>query len=178
MSRMIEDMLDLARARLGSGVPVALETADLAALVARAVEEHSEIHAGRQITVTSAGDSHGDWDSDRIAQLLSNLIGNALEHGSAGSAVAIALDGRQTGLRDSDRDQRRPHRARGGAAYLRSVPQRPRTGRPAGLGFGLYIAQEIARAHGGQITLESEAGRTTFRVDLPRHGEKNLTSRM
>ena len=178
MTRMIEDLLDTTRARLGSGLPVALEKADLAAIVARAVEEHSEIHAGRQITVTSAGESHGHWDSVRIAQLLSNLIGNALEHGSAGSAVAIALDGRQTGLvilTVTNDGRIAPEVAPNIFDPFRSGRE---PGDRQGLGLGLYIAQEIARAHGGQITLESEAGRTTFRVDLPRHGEKNLTSRM
>ena len=171
MTRMIEDLLDTTRARLGSGLPVSLETADLAAIVARAVEEHSEIHAGRQITVTSAGESIGRWDSVRIAQLLSNLIGNALEHGSAGSAVAIAIDGQQTGLviltvtNDG-------HIAPEVAPHIFDPFRSGREpGDRQGLGLGLYIAQEIARAHGGQITLESDADRTTFRVDLPRQSE-------
>jgi two-component system sensor histidine kinase/response regulator len=170
MTRMIEDLLDTTRARLGSGLPVTLESADLAALVTRAVEEHREVHAGRQITVTSAGDSLGQWDGVRIAQLLSNLIGNALEHGSAGSPVVIDLDGRQGGcvtLAVTNDGSIRPEMAPHIFDPFRSGRE---PGDRQGLGLGLYIAQEIARAHGGQITLESADARTTFRIVLPRNG--------
>ena len=140
--------------------------------------EDGGIHAGRQITVTSAGESHGQWDTVRIAQLLSNLIGNALEHGGADSAVAIALDGRQPGwviLTVTNDGRIAPEVAPHIFDPFRSGRE---PGARQGLGLGLYIAQEIARAHGGKITLESDAARTTFRVALPREGEHNLTGRM
>ena len=168
MTRMIEDLLDTTRARLGSGLPVTLESVDLAAIVTRAVEQHTETHPDRRITVTVHGDSRGRWDGVRIAQLLSNLLGNALEHGSQESPVAIELDGRQTGIVTLSVTN-------DGAIAPELVPHifDPfRSGREPGdrqgLGLGLYITQEIARAHGGTITLESASGTTTFRVVLPR----------
>jgi two-component system sensor histidine kinase/response regulator len=169
MTRMIEDLLDTTRARLGAGLPVSRESVDLAAIVARAVEQHAETHPGRPITVASAGDSRGLWDGVRIAQLLSNLIGNALEHGSRDAAVAIGLDGQHAAcvtLTVSNAGAIAPEMVPHIFDPFRSGRQ---PGDRQGLGLGLYIAQEIARAHGGTITLESASGTTTFRVILPRH---------
>ncbi len=112
---------------------------------------------------------HGAWDAGRLAQLTANLLGNAVQHGTPNTDIEVTLDGADpagvwlqvtnegsiaasslTRLFDPFR-----------TAAERSDPSQ-------GLGLGLYIVQQIARAHGGEVSVNSTAGRTTFRVWLPR----------
>ncbi len=93
MSRMIEDMLDMARARLAGGIPLKREAADLGALVDRVVGEIQAAYPDRRIDVQKAGDLSGNWDGERLAQVVSNLLGNALQHGDEADAVKVNVDG-------------------------------------------------------------------------------------
>lgn len=177
MGRMIEDMLDLARTRQGGGMPVARERFDLGLLAERVVQERQSTWPDKTVTLQAEGDLHGEWDEDRLTQVLSNLVGNALRHGD-GHKVEVQLDGHQAGsvclcvrndgeipaaLQPHIFDPFRSGRTTAGdGAPLRN------SGRNEGLGLGLYIVQEIVRAHGGQLQLESGQGRTCFQVVLPR----------
>src|SRR5689334_10194611 len=82
MSRMIEDMLDVARARLAGGIALKREPADLGALLDRVVPEVRAAYPERRVEVTRQGDLQGNWDGERLAQVTSNLLGNALQHGA------------------------------------------------------------------------------------------------
>src|SRR6201996_1506388 len=93
MSRMIEDMLDMARARLAGGIPLKREPGNLGTLVDRAVAEVQAAHPGRQIQVEQSGNLLGSWDGERLAQVASNLLGNALQHGDPESVVRVTTDG-------------------------------------------------------------------------------------
>src|SRR5476649_340057 len=93
MSRMIDDMLDLARARLGGGIPFKPSHADLAEPVQRVVREYEIAFPERRVELQHDGDLAGEWDADRLALVTSNLIGNALQHGEAGGSVQVQLDG-------------------------------------------------------------------------------------
>ncbi len=171
MSHMIADMLDLARVRLAGGIPIRHQAADLGALVRQSIDEQRASCPDRRVDLTIEGDLSGSWDSSRLAQLASNLIGNAIQHGDAERGVDCVLDGtapdqvvfsvvngghipddvRPT-LFDPFRN-RGTHRSRGD-----------------GLGLGLYIVDQIAQAHDGRVEVDCDAGRTTtFRVVLPRH---------
>src|SRR5882724_6990431 len=92
MSRMIEDMLDMARARLAGGIPLKREPAHLGTLVDRVVSEVQAAYPERQIEVEQAGDLSGNWDGERLAQVVSNLLGNALQHGDTDGVVRVAVD--------------------------------------------------------------------------------------
>lgn len=172
MGRMIEDMLDLARARLAGGIIVKREPSDFKILVERVVREHQTAAPMRQIETSYAGDFMGKWDAERIAQVASNLIGNALKHGDAQSCVQVRLEGTAEDaimfsvsnngtippeLRDHLFDP-----FRGG--------QRP-PGRSEGLGLGLYIVYQIVKAHGGTVeVVTGHQNRTIMRVLMPRAG--------
>ena len=168
MSRMIQDMLDLARARLAGGIPIAAARTDLGAIVQRAVQEHQSAAPEREIDVSCAGDLSGEWDADRLAQVAANLIGNALEHGHD-APVRIHLDGTapesaaftvaNTGAIDPAMLSQLFEPFGGGR----------RQARREGLGLGLYIAQQIVHAHGGTIEAQCCDDReTVFVVSVPR----------
>jgi two-component system, sensor histidine kinase and response regulator len=170
MARMIEDMLDLARARLGGGILIKREPADLQALVERVVREHQAAAPARVIESSFEGDCSGEWDPERIAQVASNLIGNALKHGDANGAVEVRLDG-------NARDRVTLLVKNGGTIPEGLVDHlfdpfsgtHRQSGRAQGLGLGLYIVSKIVQAHGGSVEVESDGGSTTaFRVRMPR----------
>jgi two-component system sensor histidine kinase/response regulator len=174
MTEMIEQMLDLTRARLGDGLGFVRETSrvDVADLVQRTVDELRGVHADREIVVQRRGDCTALGDPDRLLQLFSNLVANALVHGEAGP-IAVLIEGHGGELRVHFSNRGAipaellptlfdPFRARGRASS-----------RSRGLGLGLYISQQIALAHGGSVRVESsaEAG-TRFIVALPSKGEE------
>lgn len=167
MNRMIEDLLDLSRARLGTGIPISRRETDLEVLMRRAIEEHSATQSERPVQFRHSGNTIGWWDPDRLLQVVSNLLGNALQHGSGGSIDAL-LDG-------SDADTVLLTVTNDGAIVtddLAVLFDPFRSGRrgddaPAGLGLGLYIVQQIVHAHGGSVRVESNS-RTSFEIALPR----------
>jgi len=169
MARMIEDMLDLARARLAGGIPLRRAPADLAPLLERTVSEISAAFPQATVTVSQRGDLTGEWDTERLAQVASNLVGNALQHGEAGQPVQVAADGthpREVTLTVTN----------AGTIPADLLPQlfdpfrgAQRQGRAEGLGLGLYIVQQIVLAHQGSVAVESgEHQRTRFTVKVPR----------
>lgn len=169
MTQMIEDLLDVARVRQAGGMPLKLDAASMEVVVERATQELREGTIARCIHVDKQGDLQGVWDSERLMQVASNLIGNALQHGQPDTAVQVALDGTAPGsvLLSVSNDgalaeSLKPHLFN---PFRERIHQ---PGRHQGLGLGLYIAQQIVLAHGGTIKALSGSDRTTFRVRLPR----------
>lgn len=169
MGRMIEDLLDVTRARQFGGLPVRAAPADLGELVQRTAAEWRTSHPERVIEVQQQGDLGGQWDAERLCQVVSNLLGNAIHHGDPQQPVQAVLDGSA------------PHSVvmtvrNGGEIPRALIPQlfdpfrgREREpGRHQGLGLGLYIVHQIVQGHGGTISVCSRDGRTIFRVELPR----------
>jgi signal transduction histidine kinase len=172
MERMIQQLLDLARSRIGGGIRIAPAPASLERIVNDVAEELRSAHPGRELVVEAGGDLDGAWDADRLQQVASNLINNALCYGSPDEPVRVALRGEDgqvvlsvhnggapipDAIREALFDPFR--RGREGAAPAS----------PSGLGLGLYITRELVRAHGGSIDLQStESSGTTFTVALPR----------
>lgn len=172
MSRMIEDMLDLSRLRLGGGIVLERRPTVLADVLERVVDERREAAPDRVITLQVDGDSRGEWDADRLAQIASNLVGNAVVHGDPAQPVTVRIDGR-------DAARVSLSVANGGHMPPELQPHvfdpfrsgRERSSRSEGLGLGLYIVQQIVRAHEGRIEVRSDPRLgTCFNVSLPRFG--------
>lgn len=168
MSRLITDMLDFARARLAGGIPLKLQPSDLAELVRRVISEHFQEASAGRIELRCEGVLQGEWDADRLIQVISNLIGNALQHGTPEAPIQLQLSAPQSGqvclqVRNAGTidPQLLPHvfdPFRGG------IDCDPR----AGLGLGLYIAKEIVERHGGSLAVRIEGDtHTVFCVTLP-----------
>jgi PAS domain S-box-containing protein len=170
MSRMIEQILDLTRTRLASGLQLDPKPMDLRDLIAHIVDELRIVHPSRTIDLRS-GRLPGVWDWDRLEQVFSNLIGNALVYGDP--AMPVTIDGRDDGgLVSVDvhndgppiPDELQPTIF----SPFRRGERDSRTSKTAGLGLGLYISREVTIAHGGRIDLRSSVTEgTTFRVTLP-----------
>jgi len=171
MSRMVEQILDLTRCRVGGGMAVEPVAMDLGSTLAGVVDELRTAYPERSIKLACSS-IHGTWDRDRLEQVFSNLVGNAIHHGSTDHPVTV------TARHDEHTVIVEVHNAG------EPIPMSLRTklfdpfrrgdhdGRPAasaGLGLGLYISREIVVAHGGDIEFQStQAEGTTFRVSLPR----------
>jgi signal transduction histidine kinase len=168
MSAIIQDLLDLGRARQGLGVALHAERLDLGELVHRAVTEFEGSHGGR-VALAVHGDSALEGDAGRLAQVVSNLVGNALQHGAG--PVQVDVDGRSAEVALAVHNGGRPIPA----DLLPHVFEPFRRGADAGpaaggsTGLGLFIVREIVTAHRGTIGVSSdEASGTTFTVRLPR----------
>ncbi|HEX5750241.1 MAG TPA: PAS domain-containing protein [Archangium sp.] len=171
MGNMISDILDLTRARLSGGIPLHLSPTSLPSVCRQVVEELSVAHPGRDILVQAEGAGEGIWDPERLAQVVSNLVGNALEHGEREGPVFVRCrdDADQQVLEISNPGTPIP----GHLLATLFDPFRQggtmRSGRGSGLGLGLFIVRELVEAHGGQVSVRStEDEGTTFTVVLPR----------
>ena len=165
MNRLVAQLLDFARARLGGGMPVRPVPLDLGEVARAAIKELTV--TGAQVRVEERGNLRGSLDPDRMGQVMSNLLGNALIHGTKGSPISVQLDGIQ-----AERLIIRVHNQGKIAEELmgRLFTPGPSAHRSAsGLGLGLYIVDQIVRAHGGTITCTSDTGGTIFAVELPRN---------
>ncbi|TAV47311.1 PAS domain-containing sensor histidine kinase [Rhizobium leguminosarum] len=167
MSGLIDNVLDFARARLGGGIVLDRRAEELEPILRQVIEELRYSHLDRAIEVSIELDGPLNCDSSRIGQLVSNLLGNALTHGTPDEPVrlsAATVDGRlELWI------------ANGGAPI--SSDAMTRLFQPffkgeagtsqRGLGLGLYIASEIARAHGGTIMVSSDDKETCFTFVMP-----------
>jgi protein-histidine pros-kinase len=172
MERMIAQILDFARARLGGGIPIERREIHLADVVAHVVGEAQTRHPDRTIEVEVAGNTAGCWDHDRLAQVVSNLVDNALTHGTAGAPVRVTVrgNGDDVAIRVSNAGEV-PEDLRGELFNPFRRGRTPLAGAAAGLGLGLFITKQLVVKHGGTVDLEVRDGQTTFRVTLPRRFE-------
>jgi signal transduction histidine kinase len=167
MRRLVNDLLDLTRTRLGTGIPIAPQPVDLEVICQEVLAEFQTIQPDRRLEFPSEGDLRGSWDPDRLAQVLSNLLGNALQHGAHGGAVGVAArsDGDEVVVEVHNDGSPIPD------AILSNIfePMVRHAHGNEGLGLGLHIAREVVLAHGGTVAVTSTAGDgTTFSVRLPR----------
>jgi signal transduction histidine kinase len=174
MSRMVSDLLDLTRTRLGDGIPLVKRPANLGTLCREVLDELQATHPDRRLTLECTdSDLSGNWDSDRLAQIVSNLVENALQHGDASKPVTIRAASTDTTAiltvhnhgkaipRTSLKTIFDPMVRLSGGEYD--------TRQKAHLGLGLFIVRELVVAHGGKVLVTSTDGGTTFTALLPRY---------
>jgi signal transduction histidine kinase len=172
MGRMIDDLLDFTRSRMGAGLAVEPHDVDLQRIVREAVDEQRSASPQRHFEFAASGDLRGTWDGARIAQVVANLVGNAAQHGDALTPVLVSARGDPGEVVIEVRN-------RGPVIPSADIPglfgpfKRLRKGHKVEntqhLGLGLYIASQIVIAHEGTIEVSSsEANGTCFAAHLPR----------
>lgn len=168
MASMIEQLLDLSRSRQGGRLALLRTPLRLGELARSIVNELSLGFPEARVELRVDGDTEGEWDRDRLAQVLSNLIGNAIEHGERGGTVNVRVAG--------DGDAVTVHTHNLGTIPAESLSSlfdpfkttRASDRRSRGLGLGLFITHLVVTAHGGSIDVTSDGGGTRFIVRLPR----------
>jgi signal transduction histidine kinase len=171
MHRLMSDLLDLTRTRLGVGLPLEPSPLDLGEVCQQVLDELATFHPDSTLTFEPTGDLHGEWDHERLAQVISNLVGNALQHGNekAPIRVSAAAEDDQVVLAVHNEGTPIPPEAMG-RIFDPLIHGEDQAKASTSLGLGLYIVRQIVTAHGGTITVASSTGEgTTFTVRLPSH---------
>lgn len=170
MTKMIDELLDFTRGRLGGGMPVSKAPADLAEVARQVIDELSGSRPDANIELNTSGDTSGAWDSHRVGQMLSNLISNALRYRAPDSVVRVVVSGDQSNVSVDIHNDGDPIPEEDVATIFEPFRRASAAHKSSeGLGLGLFIAQSIAHAHGGSIKVRSSVDDgTTFAVSLPR----------
>ncbi|HTB58082.1 MAG TPA: ATP-binding protein [Polyangia bacterium] len=172
MQRMIDQLLDLTRARLADGIPVTLsaEAVDLAPLVIKIVDEVRTARPATSIKVRVEGSCAARIDPDRFEQVVSNLVGNAVAHGDTTQPINVVLTSSPQAVIMTVQNGGPPI-----APELMPLLFNPFArdeklrGLSTGLGLGLYISERIVHAHRGQLSVHSsQAEGTRVEVVLPK----------
>lgn len=167
MSSLIQDMLDLARCRAGQGIAIDPKQTDLRIVVEQVVQELQTAHPGRDIQ--SSLDIGGEirCDGDRVAQLVSNLLGNALAHGAPDRPVKViaAAGVNEVVITVANEGEPIPDHVKNHLfePFFRATSSAEKQG----LGLGLFICSEIARSHGGRLEVHSDTKQTAFLFRMP-----------
>jgi PAS domain S-box-containing protein len=168
MGEMIETLLDFTHSRFHGSVPIEPQVVDLVQVTENVVGELRAAHPGREIRLETNGSVRGEFDPARMAQVVSNLVGNALKHGAVDAPVELSLVGgaSDTTLRVSNRGPAIPSELMG---RLFEPFRRGSNGNGSrGLGLGLYIVREIVEAHHGSVDVQSNGDATVFSVHFAR----------
>jgi signal transduction histidine kinase len=174
IKQIVNDLLDFTRTRLGAGIPLAWADVDLEEVGRQAVEEAAAYHPDRVLRFEASGRLRGSWDGARVGQALSNLVGNAVQHGSSDTPITVTARGGVDDVTVAVHN-RGPailpvHRQQIFSPLKRIQRGAPQPHDAGSMGLGLYIANEIVKGHGGRIDVDSSDVRgTTFTVHLPRH---------
>ncbi len=173
MGQMITDLLDLTRINLGAGIPITKTQMDISITGKKVVEEIKAAYPNSVILFESTGNVEGLWDSSRIAQVFSNLIINAIQHGSDNLPITVKVTGKSDEVIISVHNVGNPI-PKGSLLIIfnnlaRLVKDGEKPKESSSLGLGLYITREIVTSHGGNIHVtSSHKDGTTFTVYLPR----------
>jgi signal transduction histidine kinase len=188
MATMVKDLLDFTQTAFGVSLPVSPAPADLGAIAQNIVGEVKALVPECRVELRCQGELEGQWDAARIGQLLSNLLVNAAQHGDRTQPVLAEVIGEDQEVILEIHNKGKPISEQAQKTLFLPLRQAAtaegeRRAGSSGLGLGLYIAHEIALAHGGDVQVSSDEAGTTFRVRLPRvaparpSGETRVRSR-
>ena len=175
MARLIGQVLDMSRLRGGLGLGLQFVRTDLAQLLRALIDDHQAAYPNVPIQTELPATLHADIDPDRYVQVLSNLLGNARQHGMPGAPIAVRLlcaddTASERGCAVVDISNRADAISASAIAGLfdplkRGSLAKPRN--PGGLGLGLYIASEAIKGHHGSIGYRQEGGKAVFSISVP-----------
>jgi signal transduction histidine kinase len=170
---ILDDLLEATRSAFGSELPLIRTPLNMAELGMQLVEEMRELSGGKQLEIKIVGDTSGEWDRVRMGQVLSNLIGNALQYSPTDSAVTVTITGQEDRVLVSVHNRGNPIPPKDQKTIFKFLTRgKDSAAESAGstnLGLGLFIAHKIIVAHGGTISLNSTQDQgTTFSAVLPR----------
>ena len=170
-ARMVRDLLDFTQSRLGSGIPIVANPLDVHQVVAQVVDEVQIANPEREIVSTHEGEGRGEGDADRVAQVVANLLTNAIQYSPPSTIVTVQTRGQADGVCVDVHNLGAPIPKEQLPTLFRPLQRGsgPMDRSRRSIGLGLYIVKEILNAHGGGVSVSSspEEG-TTFRVVLPR----------
>jgi PAS domain S-box-containing protein len=170
-TRLIRDLLDFTRARLGGGIPIQRGPFDLHLITRQTVDEVRLAHPEREVEMVQSGHGRGAWDGDRLAQVITNLLNNALTYSPPDTRVRVETRGEDGSFLLRVHNEGRPIPPELLPRIFEPMMRGTRNGDTSSrnIGLGLYIVNNIVHAHGGIVEVYStEAKGTTFTVRLPR----------
>lgn len=173
MQKLLDERIDLSRMELGLGLGVKPQAVDLSTVCAEELEQITTAHPELALQLEASGDCRGTWDSGRFQQMLNNLVVNAAQYGAPHQAIHVSLRGTASDVRLTVANAGETIE-RETLAHIFEPMRRGEAGsvrHDSGLGLGLYIASEIAKAHGGAIAAESTDRQTVFTVCLPKFAQ-------
>jgi signal transduction histidine kinase len=174
MSKLISDLIDFTRTHLGPGIPIKPTPANLGRVCTSVVNELRTFHPERLIELTASEHLDAIFDEGRIAQVLSNLIGNAIQYGAGGTPVTVTLSGTSEDIVVKVNNHGKAIESKTMAGIFDPMVRLAASDSPdfterTSLGIGLFISRQIVHAHGGDVTVESnDLTGTTFTVKMPR----------
>lgn len=171
-ARLIGDLLDFTQARLGGRIPVKARPTNLHHLLQGVLAELEAAHPDRIVVALEANDPHGEWDPDRLSQVVENLVVNALKYGAAGGSVRVSTQSDDSSVILDVHNDGAPIPPEKAAAIFEPLQRAAHASQPnpdRSIGMGLFIVRHIVEAHGGSVGVASSVeGGTTFTVRLPR----------
>lgn len=170
MSALIEDVMDFARGRLGSGISVTRVSCPLDPILRHVVDELQTAWPSRSIAMDFDLQCPVLCDPARLSQLLSNILANALTHGAPEGPITVRARSDLSDFELSVSNSGQPIPAAALARLFQPFTREDVRASQNGLGLGLYISSEIARAHGGTLTADSNDRETRFTLTLPNSG--------
>ncbi|AEI63110.1 PAS domain-containing sensor histidine kinase [Corallococcus macrosporus] len=168
-TRLLRDLLDFTQARLGGGIPMEPQWLDLHELTRQVVDEVRLARPERTLVLECRGDGYGQWDADRLAQVITNLVNNALSYSPDHCPVRIRTHGLRDDVVLTVHNAGEPIEPELRARLFEPMKRAERKSTRGGLGLGLYIVKHIVDAHGGAVRVHSTGQEgTTFQARLPR----------
>lgn len=181
MMQLIGDLIDFSSAGLGHAMPLNRGPVDLEELCRDVIDSYRTAHPGRVLRLRSDGDVNGVWDAGRIRQIVSNLVGNAIQHGTSDGPIDLSVTSTGTGSGSGGSTTMLSVRNQGAPIpplllpnifdplKRYATPESAAQRTPGSIGLGLYIVREIVVAKGGTVAVTSTAEEgTTFTVCIPR----------